>query len=140
MTTSKGVKIFVKNEKLNKYLFILRDDKPDIIEPNMWGLLGGGMKNGESPYTAIKREIAEEINIKVNNIQQIRSKKITHEVQGRVYDVQGYYFIGTTDEDDLSKIVLKEGQRVEFYTLDEIMRKPNLTQSVEDLIGKDYVE
>lgn len=30
-----GVKILIKNDELNKYIFVLRDDKPNIPDPNM---------------------------------------------------------------------------------------------------------
>ncbi len=37
MEVQDGVKIFIKNEAIDKYLFILRDNKSEIVEPNMWG-------------------------------------------------------------------------------------------------------
>ncbi|MBL7021864.1 NUDIX domain-containing protein [Patescibacteria group bacterium] len=140
MNKTKGAKIFVKNEMLDEYLFILRDDNPDIIEPDTWGLLGGGMKKGENPMEAIKRELKEEIDIEVNNIRQIRSRKITHEVHGRIFEIEGYYFIGTTDTYDLSNIKLNEGQRADFFSLEEIMKQPNISQSIEELISKGYIK
>ena|SRR3989344_5488744 len=47
----------------NKILFILRDDKPEIPEPNTWQLPGGGVEEGEDYFQAISRELQEEISI-----------------------------------------------------------------------------
>ena len=66
-----GFKILIKNETLNKYIFILSDNKPDIPAPNTWEITGGGIEPGETPTEALKREIKEELGIRVKkNIQK----------------------------------------------------------------------
>ena len=50
-------KIFIRSKKTGKFLFFLRDNKPDIPHPNKWDLLGGGMEEGETPQQAVEREI-----------------------------------------------------------------------------------
>src|SRR3989344_8955585 len=52
----------------NKVLLQLRDDKPDIRFPNMWSLPGGYIDNKEAPKEAAKREIYEELEIKMKKI------------------------------------------------------------------------
>lgn len=134
MEIKNGAKIFIKNDTLNKFLFVLRDNKPDIPNPNMWGLFGGGIDSDETPINTIKRELAEEINISIFDIKEICSKKLTHNVQGEIYNIIGYYFIGKTSTVDLSKTILNEGQKVAFFSLEEISQMENVSPSIKKLI------
>jgi len=43
------------------YVLQLRDDRPDISSPGLWGLFGGGIEPGEDPLSAVGREVEEEI-------------------------------------------------------------------------------
>ena len=45
-------------------------DKKNIRDPIMWGLFGGSVKKNEMPIKALKREINEEINIKVSYLKK----------------------------------------------------------------------
>lgn len=45
----------------NQFLLQLRDNIPDIIYPGHWGLFGGHLEPGETPFTAVQRELNEEI-------------------------------------------------------------------------------
>jgi len=134
MKITDGAKIFIKNDALNKYLFVLRDNKPRIPNPNMWGLFGGGIDPGEKPMETIKRELAEEIDINVFDIEQIYSQKVVHNIQGQKYEITGYYFVGKTDINDLLNISLYEGQKASFFSLEEIVQKDNISPSIKKLI------
>ncbi|MFH1855426.1 MAG: NUDIX domain-containing protein [bacterium] len=135
MKVTDGAKIFIKNDALNKYLFVLRDNKPNIPEPNMWGLLGGGIEQNERPIDTVKREIKEELDIEVFNIKHIYSKKKVHTVQGQEYEINGHYFMGETNIEDLSNIVLNEGQKASFFSLEEINSKENVSPTIKELIA-----
>ena len=125
MTPIDGAKIFIINRKINKILLVLRDNKPSIPSPNCWSLFGGGIEPGESPVEALKREISEEINIKVHDICQIDKIDVTLLVEDISYFVTGYIFLGYTDA-ELGSIEIYEGQKVEYFTFDEIMELKNL--------------
>lgn len=43
------------------YLCQLRDDKPGIKFPGLWGFFGGHSDHGESPDAALRRELIEEL-------------------------------------------------------------------------------
>ena len=45
----------------NEFLFQLRDNNYNVIEPGRWALFGGGIEKGETSLEGAKREIAEEI-------------------------------------------------------------------------------
>ncbi|WP_293130400.1 NUDIX hydrolase [Microcoleus sp. bin38.metabat.b11b12b14.051] len=44
-----------------KFLCQLRDDIPNIRYPGHWALFGGHLEPGETPETAVRRELSEEI-------------------------------------------------------------------------------
>ena len=64
MKVTDGAKVFIRNKELNKFLLVLRDNKPDIIQPNTWGLIGGGIDEGETPEQTAFRELNEELHLK----------------------------------------------------------------------------
>ena len=55
----------------DKILLQLRDEKQRVRNPGKWGIFGGGIKRGESPQKAIIRELKEELEIDVKDIDLI---------------------------------------------------------------------
>ncbi len=45
----------------DRFLLQLRDDIPGILYPGQWGFFGGHLDPGETPETALFRELEEEI-------------------------------------------------------------------------------
>ncbi len=93
----------------NTFLLQLRDNKPDISNPNRWGSVGGGIEGNEVPLEAMKRECREEIGFIPNDIRYV----------GRNLDSKYRYCIYLSEE-EVSHIVRGEGQELKFFTLDEI--------------------
>jgi len=131
-----GAKIFIKNKKLNKYLFFLRDNKFDIVNPNMWSTLGGGIEINESPEEALKREIKEESNIKIYNIQLIGEQKSTNIIRDKnkkIIKNKQFIFLADTDN-KLNELTLNEGQKLGYFTLKKIKSMPNVAPAVIEAI------
>ena len=113
----KSVGIFILNNK-KELLLQLRDNKKGIDYPGHWGLISGEINAGESDLDAIKREIWEEINIiipKIKFIGKLNIKKSDLTLK----DTEISIFKGGTNM-PISEIIIKEGQKVEFFGLNEL--------------------
>ncbi|MDD5463905.1 MAG: NUDIX domain-containing protein [Candidatus Moranbacteria bacterium] len=138
MKIKDGAKVFIKNEKLGKYLFFLRDDKPTIPFPNTYGLLGGGIEEGEQPLDALRRELIEETNIEVFDIKELGSMNVTVTIyngkdsQSKI--IRGFLFLAKT-EASLDDAELYEGQRLDYFSIEEALKQVNLSQPVRDYIN-----
>ncbi len=135
MIPTDGAKVFIKNKKLGKYLFQLRDDKPDISNPNRWGLFGGGIKSGELPLKAFERELKEEINIEIYDIKLLDSHSVILRVEDKSYTVTGNIFLAYTDA-ELDDIKLYEGQKVGYFTINEIKNMKNISSTMPNFLER----
>lgn len=92
----------------------LRDNSPDIKNPNMWQLPGGVVEPGEFPDDTLKRELKEEINIVPRNIVSIGKK---YKPSGQV----GHYFFVVLTDDEVRELKKgEEGQEIKFFNFDEL--------------------
>ncbi|MDQ3077081.1 MAG: NUDIX domain-containing protein [bacterium] len=103
----------------DKFLLQHRDDKQGISNPNKWGLVGGGVDEGETPEEAIKRECSEEIGVIPRNITYI----------GQTIDNK-FRFYAYLDDDEVDTLRLGEGQEIRFFAPEEVL-SINLTPRVE---------
>jgi 8-oxo-dGTP diphosphatase len=105
--------ILVNNGKV---LFILRDNKATISEPNTWQLPGGGVEEGENHFQTAQRELQEEIGIIPKKLSFIGSAPGDTKV-----------FFAFLDDEEVKNIKLgNEGQKLEFFTIEEASNQ-NLT-------------
>lgn len=135
MKVTDGAKVFIRNKKLNKFLLVLRDNKPDIIQPNTWGLIGGGIDEGETPEQTLKRELEEESNIKAFNIRYLGRQEFVQTFLEKKYNITGNFFLAETQM-YLKDIEIYEGQRVEYFTLDEILKMDNIAGIIKEMIQR----
>lgn len=142
MNVRDGAKVFIRNKKLGKYLFLLRDDKLAIPNPNMYGLLGGGIEEGEQPIEALKRELQEESNVCVYDIEELGSRMVAYAIKSggdeKTKMIKLFVFLAQTDQ-SLEELKLNEGQKLEYFTIEEALKKNNLAPAVRESIGE-YME
>jgi 8-oxo-dGTP diphosphatase len=96
----------------------LRDDKPGIICPGCWSSTPGGhVEPDEHPRDAIVRELLEEFEARVTNLNELIT--ITETEQG----IRGVYHAFSADLDmPIGDVRCHEGQRVEFFVPEEAMK------------------
>jgi 8-oxo-dGTP diphosphatase len=105
-----GTDIIIINSQ-QKVLLVLRDNKSSIPFPNTWALLGGFIEENESPEATIRRELVEEMELELGEIKFFKS-----------------YFWQECDEHifwtrldlDISQITLHEGQKLAYFSREEI--------------------
>ncbi len=127
-------KVFIKNQQSGKYLFHLRDNLPHITNPNCYNLLGGNIEDGENPLEALKRELKEESTVEVFDIVSLGDKILRGILRGEVCENRFYMFLATT-KDELCDVKLFEGQRLEYFSIEEVLELENLSLPIREAIG-----
>lgn len=107
----KGAGIIFLNSN-NEVLLLLRDDKDGIPFPNMWDIPGGKVENDENPEETVRREMNEELGLQ--NLGQIELFKIF--TSENLTD----YLFWKRMEINPSEIDLKEGQRIEYFSIEKL--------------------
>lgn len=108
----------------NKLILQQRDNKPGITNPGMIAIFGGTAKKGETPIDCAKREIAEEVNLTVNDkdLKPLGVYKVDVPNVGKVES--HIYLVENVKEKDLH---LNEGKSLFILDPDKNMAKLNLT-------------
>lgn len=102
------------NAKNNTVLMQLRDDKPDIDAPGVWGFFGGHINPTETSFNAAIRELDEEICYKASRIYHLNS--------GLIPNMNGIYAHAFTINliESIEMFSLKEGRDFKFVSLKEV--------------------
>ncbi len=111
----KVVIIFLHNN-FDSYLLQLRDFKSSIIYPGHWGSFGGAIEEGESPSSALGRELLEEIGYSPETLNFHREIDIDkHRLNIHIF----YSSLSVS----LAKLDLMEGVDMGLFTIKEILSK-----------------
>ena len=119
--------IFIFDQQ-NRVLMQLRDNKPEISCPNMWGPVGGHCKKLETSYECCLRELKEETGYTANNINWYKNFFI--ESNKLINNKEHYVSIFWTDYDIKQKIKCYEGQEMRFLYLAELERLNTLRHNI----------
>ena len=95
-------------------LLQLRDNKPGLPYPDCWGTFGGQIEEGETPEGAIRREIKEELNYELRNPEYLGNFPFDG------YDI--HMFMKRDTDITIRDLTVREGQRGEFLTLEEVIQ------------------
>lgn len=114
----------------NKVLLFKRSSK-ESTNPGKYGMLGGGIEDGESPKVALKREIEEEAGITIGSFKQLKKYKY----DGVELNV---FYTNNFPVDDI-KLKKDEHTSYKFFKLDDVMnmKDSELIPTNKD-IARDY--
>ena len=104
-----------------RYLMQLRDDIPRIFYPGHWGCFGGAVGPGEDGPTALRRELAEELEMQMPAAEQFVRLDFDLAPLGQKQCYRTYYDIKVT-EAEVSRFVLHEGAAMRLFAPDRIVR------------------
>ncbi len=108
-----------------RYLFQLRDDKPNLPLRNHWALFGGGVDAGEDGRAAVLREIREELTYEARNCSWFHeSIYVLPRTRNRV--VRKAFYRIDIEADEVASMTLCEGADMWLMSLDELLRLPNV--------------
>jgi 8-oxo-dGTP diphosphatase len=105
--------LLIENRE-GKVLLQLRDNIPEIPWPDCWGTFGGEIEEGESPDEAIRREIREEL------MYELQEPEYFGNFPYDGYDIFMYRKI--IPELTVADVTVREGQRAEFFSLEDVKR------------------
>lgn len=112
------VAVIIKNHK-GQVLLNLRDNRPDVAFANCWTLPGGRVELNETPQQAALRELSEETGLQIP-LTFWKAYERHHPEKNAV--VEQHVFVGNIDEKP--KMVLGEGQALEFFGKEVIFTLP----------------
>jgi 8-oxo-dGTP diphosphatase len=92
-------------------LLILRDDISSIPFPNHWDIPGGHVLAGESPEACVRREMLEEMELELGEVQLFKEYDRN--------DLHEFIYWKQIDLDP-PNIKLHEGQKAEYFTEEKI--------------------
>lgn len=110
----KGVGVIIQNQD-NQYLLHLRDGNPKYM-PNQWCLIGGSNEVGESLRKTEIREVKEETELDIFNLEYYTEIKL---------DTDWDIFIGNVNTKK-QKVVIHEGKELKFFSRSEFLDMLNL--------------
>ncbi len=124
MAVPETVGLLLVNSK-NEILLQLRDDKPDIYQPNVWGIPSGGMEKGETPEEAVLRETGEELDFRPSNLKLYRTFTF--------WNLVAHVFVSHINFPDTTHFSLHEGQKIQFFPKEEILKMCNEKKTTVEL-------
>ena len=121
----------------DKVLTILRDDKDDILCPNMWDLPGGGREGDESPFDCARREVYEELGIHLTEECLLWSKVYSSVLfEGK----QSVFMVGQLSQDQFDSITFgDEGQGYKLMNIEEFLSSSQVIPQLQERL-KDYLK
>ena len=104
----------------------LRDDIPGIIHRGCWTCCpGGSIEPGETPKEAVHREMKEEFNIEIKEIELLTTFTLDGEFAG------SYTIFTSKLASPISQVQCNEGQKAEFFSPQDALKVglPNKTST-----------
>jgi len=101
---------------------LLRDDRPDLVYPNMWDLPGGGRDGQETPEQTVRREAAEELGVSGFEIARTFEKASDTDPTR-----SSWFFVAHVTSEDVAHMRLgDEGQAWQMMPLAQFLADPQV--------------
>lgn len=102
-----------------KLLVYRRDNKPDLIFPDMWDFPGGGREGREAPEECVLRELQEEFSIKIPASRLVYKMHLTN----HLCTGMSYFFVASGRQTEIEQIVFgDEGQYWQLMDVDDFLK------------------
>jgi 8-oxo-dGTP pyrophosphatase MutT (NUDIX family) len=121
---SDSVGVIIKTED-NQYLLQHRWNRPGLYFPGFWGLFGGGVKQGEQPRQAARRELEEELNLDISSLELVMQFNFDFVPMGRK-KIGRWFFLTLLSRSDVTSISLSEGVAIRAFSPAEALDKLKL--------------
>ncbi len=89
--------------------------------PGKWAKTGGHVDSGESPISAIKREVFEEIGLKVND-SNLKEIEIFKSINPNEHYISYGYIIFTKLKEEEFVLQKEEVEKVKYYKIEDLER------------------
>jgi 8-oxo-dGTP pyrophosphatase MutT (NUDIX family) len=109
-----------------RYLMQLRDERPGIFFPGHWGLFGGGVEPGESAEAALRRELLEELGIRIGDARYFTRFSFDFSYCGFGPVLRHYYEIRISAS-DVKSMTLTEGSELRAFDGGDLLRNNKVT-------------
>jgi 8-oxo-dGTP pyrophosphatase MutT (NUDIX family) len=103
-----------------RYLMQLRDQKAGIFYPGHWGLFGGAIDPGESPEITLRRELEEELQLRVGGMRYFSEFEFDFAFCGRGRFIRRFYEVHVA-ESSLQALVLSEGVDMRAFAAHDLL-------------------
>lgn len=126
------VAVILLYDKEKRILLQHRSDDAKKL-PGYWTFFGGGIKSGETPLEAVKREAQEELEYSLHNPRHV----LTQEFQGK--DNHGTKDVFMEKYDSSQELILREGKAMGWKTIKETKKLKMVAHDkdvLEQIIGK----
>jgi len=117
---TRGVKIVIFNQE-NKILMVRL-----TYYPNTWTFVGGGVDKNEKPEDAILRECREEVGIKLNEVNLVKTLDFNHE-----YKKDTLFIYKTKIDNPDFEIDKKEVAEAKWFDLSDL---PNMGKNAKRIL------
>ena len=107
----------------NDYLLQLRDHTPGIVYPGYWSFFGGAIEPGETPWQALQRELAEELEWQPDKGAYLYDW-VNPDHPCRIH----FFTVPFTGQ--RSALVLHEGQDLGWFSLDDVAHHSQMASHV----------
>ena len=116
----KKVAVGIITNSQGEFLLQKKDSGHKIV-PLYWTFFGGGVEDGESPEEAFRREIQEELSVKLEDIVLFKTYNFKKEVEADNSDIEKIFFIFSARFNGTNReIRLGEGAGFAFFTAEEL--------------------